>query len=240
MREHMITQLIKAPLDAAARQRLESLGVAAAGGAQHAGGGGGGGGGGGAGGGGGGAQAPAPALPAMGAKDSDGLADDLLQDARFADAWLALGKGAFKPEQAQSFQGVKIAVPDTHKEGDTTLLQCSGALDSLGRDVTLLTTEDGSRPAQALASFNPALARIAVPLAFFSYKGAEYAAVQLFGRSAERWHEYTFLKPMRLRRDKGGVKIVPITHLYDRLRHLPYTLSTTKQSKTTVHVAVGL
>lgn len=36
--------------------------------------------------------------------------------------------------------------------------------------MVLLTNKDGSRPAQALASFDYELARIAVPLTFFSYK----------------------------------------------------------------------
>lgn len=110
LREHMITQLIKTQLEMAARQRLNGLGLAA-GGAQAVGGSGGGG-----------AKAPAPApLPALGAKGSS-LDDDLLQDdAFFADAWLALGKGPFQKERAHLYQSVKIAVPETYKV-DTTVL----------------------------------------------------------------------------------------------------------------------
>ena len=97
-------------------------------------------------------------------------------------------------------------------------------------------------PLQALATYNPAAARVATPLAFFTYGPAArpYVAVQLHKPAAWRWDEYTFLKPMTLDAAAGGVAVVPLAHLYDRLRPLPHWERRARApSRTTVHVTVG-
>jgi len=55
-----------------------------------------------------------------------------------------------------------------------------------------------------------------------------------------RWDEYAYLKPMTLDAAAGGVAVVPMAHLYDRLRSLPHWEKRAKvPSRTTVHVTVG-
>ena len=111
---------------------------------------------------------------------------------------------------------------------------------ALGRDVVLLANADGSAPRQALAAYDPAAARIATPLAFFAYGPAAvpFVAAQLHQPAAYRWDEYTYLKPMEL--VAGSVVVLPLSHLYDKLRPLPHwERGRRTPSKSTVHVTLG-
>jgi hypothetical protein len=137
---------------------------------------------------------------------------------------------------------VTLTLPSSRHKQNTSTIKHSKGVGSLGRDVVLLTRRDGTPPAKALAAYDPFLARVATPLAFFSYGPAArpYMVVQLHRPAEYRWDEYTFLKPMELSPEPDALLVLPLSHLYDQLRPLPHFPKGARlPSKTTVHITVG-
>ena len=166
--------------------------------------------------------------------------DALALTAAFAAAFTALGLGPFVRAQAVGFSSLTFVRPTNHHREEAELI-ASPAVDVLGRDMIILTEANGAAPLAAIRSFDPSRCRVVSPLCFFSYQkdGAyECAAVQPLQRCANQssWNEYPITKPMVL--VPGAVMIVPIAHVYDRLRPLKFfKRKTYVQSTDTVHLA---
>jgi hypothetical protein len=141
---------------------------------------------------------------------------------------------------AEGYSSLSFVRPLLH-QSEVAELKVSPALNALGRDFVVLKEADGAAPLAALMTFDPCKCNIASPLAFFGYRsgGNEYhlAAMQPLRRrvDASTWNEYLFAKPMTL--EPGGVFIVPIDLVYDRLRPLCHFLPNLKVCTKTVHLA---
>ena len=201
-----------------------------------------------AGGGGGAAEEAAPdaANCVLGRRHSKPFNDPLrglAQHPAFIAAWaLVSPHEPFVAAKATSYSNATLTLPNSRHDVSTTTVKHSKSFGVLGRDVVLLKRQDGSIPAKALSKFDPSRARIATPLAFFSYGEEQRAfmAVQLHCPAVYRWDEYTFLKPMELATSPGSCVVLPLSQMYDRLRPLPHFPHKAKvPSRTTVHVTVG-
>jgi len=164
----------------------------------------------------------------------------------FKVAFEKLNLGSFDKSVAQGFTSLTYERPSRFNR-EPAELKHSPRLNKLGRDIVVLTNEDGSPPLEALSTFDPSQCRVCSPLIFLSYSvGATthmLAAMQPLQRHSNdsTWNEYMYCKPMTLVR--GKVELVFIRHIYDRLRpllHFVQSGSSCVPSDDTVHLTTYL